>query len=110
MLFYHIKQQVKPIKMFSKHTWIEEEKAALLEYAQDGATYDELHDQLMSDIDTDCIYYTNCFDIIKALGFTDWSEADFEVKNVAQAAYCALFELSCEAIDIDAILKEAGNE
>ena len=96
--------------MFNKHTWIQEERDILLEYAKDGATYDELHDQLMSDIDTDCIYYTNCFDIIKALGFTDWSEAEFEVKNVTQAAYCALYELACEEIDIDAILKEAGNE
>lgn len=96
--------------MFNKHTWIQEERDILLEYAKDGATYDELHDQLMSDIDTDCIYYTNCFDIIKALGFTDWSEAEFEVKNIVQAAYCALYELSNEEIDIDAILKEAGNE
>lgn len=96
--------------MFNKHTWIQEERDTLLEYAKDGATHDELHDQLMSDIDTDCIYYTDCFDIIKALGFTDWSEAEFEVKNVAQAAYCALYELSNEEIDIDAILKEAGNE
>lgn len=96
--------------MFNKHTWIQEERDILLEYAKDGATHDELHDQLMSDIDTDCIYYTNCFDIIKTLGFTDWSKAEFEVKNVAQAAYCALYELANEEIDIDAILKEAGNE
>ena len=96
--------------MFNKHTWIQEERDTLLEYAKEGATHDELQDQLMSDIDTDCIYYTDCFDIIKALGFTDWSEAEFEVKNVAQAAYCALYELSNEEIDIDAILKEAGNE
>ena len=96
--------------MFNKHTWIQEERDILLEYAKDGATHDELQDQLMSDIDTDCIYYTDCFDIIKALGFTDWSDAEFEVKNIAQAAYCALYELACEEIDIDSILKEAGNE
>jgi hypothetical protein len=95
--------------MFNKYTWIKEQRELLLESAQNGATYDELQDQLMSDIDTDCIYYTNCFDIIKALGFTDWSEAEFEVKNVTQAAYCALYELACEEIDIDAILEEAGN-
>ena len=96
--------------MFNKHTWIDEQRELLLESAQNGATYDELHDQLMSDIDSDCIYYTNCFDIIKALRFTDWSKAEFEVNNVAQAAYCALYELACEEIDIDSILKEAGNE
>ena len=96
--------------MFNKHTWIDEQRELLLESAQNGATYDELQDQLMSDIDSDCIYYTNCFDIIKALGFTDWSKAEFEVNNVSQAAYCALYELACEEIDIDAILEEAGNE
>ena len=52
--------------MFNKHTWIDEQRELLLESAQNGATYDELHDQLMSDIDSDCIYYTNCFDSIKA--------------------------------------------
>jgi hypothetical protein len=96
--------------MFNKYTWIDEQRELLLESAQNGATSDELHEQLMSDIDSDCIYYANCFDIIKVLGFTDWSEAEFEVKNVTQAAYCALYELSNEYIDIDAILKEAGNE
>lgn len=95
--------------MFNKQNWIEEEKAVLLEYAQDGVTYDELHDHLMSDIDTACTYYTDCFDIIKALRFTDWSEAEFEVKNVTQAAYCAIYELASEEIDLDAILEESGN-
>jgi hypothetical protein len=95
--------------MFNKHNWIDGQRELLLDSAQNGATHDELQDQLMSDIDSECIYYADCFDIIKTLGFTDWSEAQFEVNNVTQAAYCALYELANEEIDIYAILKEAGN-
>jgi hypothetical protein len=100
--------------MFNKHTWIDEQRELLLESAQNGATYDDLQERLLKDIwkyihiDTDRIYYSDCFDIIRELGFFNWTNCD--VKNISQAAYYALYELACEEIDIDSILEEAGNE
>jgi hypothetical protein len=66
--------------MFNKYKWLEEQTESLTEYLQHDpeATYDDLHEKLLQDIDTDCIYYATCFDIIKELHFTDFTDTDFD--------------------------------
>jgi hypothetical protein len=97
--------------MFNKYQWLEEQTDSLTEYLQNDpeATYDDLHDKLLQDIDNDCIYYATCFDIIKALHFTDFTDSDFEITNVSQAAYAALYEFATNNLDINAILENESN-
>jgi hypothetical protein len=66
--------------MFNKYKWLEEQTESLTEYLQHDpeATYDDLHEKLLQDIDTDCIYYATCFEIIKELNFTDFTGSDFD--------------------------------
>ena len=97
--------------MFNKFQWLREQEASLTEYLQHDpeATYDDLHEKLLQDIDTDCTYYATCFDIIKELHFTDFTDTDFEITHVSQAAYAALYEFANENIDINAILENESN-
>ena len=97
--------------MFNKFQWLREQEASLTEYLQHDpeATYDDLHEKLLQDIDTDCIYYATCFEIIKELNFTDFTGTDFEITNVSQAAYAALYEFANDNIDINAILENESN-
>lgn len=46
------------------------------------------------------IYYSDCFDIIRELGFTDWSRCDYEIKNISMLAYVALTEYVQENLDL----------
>jgi hypothetical protein len=91
---------------FNKYKWIEEQVASLSELANDGADYDDLQQRLHEDIDSDCIYYANCFVIIAELGMTHWSDSEFgPITNISQLAYLALYEFACEKINIEEILE-----
>jgi hypothetical protein len=97
--------------MFNKYKWLEEQTESLTEYLQHDpeATYDDLHDYMMTDIDNACIYYATCFDIIKELHFTDFTDSDFTVSNVSQAAYAALYEFATDNLDINTILENESH-
>lgn len=97
--------------MFNKYKWLEEQIESLTEYLQHDpeATYDDLQEKLLQDIDNDCIYYSNCFDIIKELNFTEFTDSDFEITNVSQAAYAALYEFATDNLDINTILENESN-
>jgi hypothetical protein len=91
---------------FNKYKWIEEQVASLSELAENGGNYDDLQQRLHEDIDSDCIYYANCFAIIAELGMTDWSDNDFgPITNIEQLAYAALSDFANEEINIDEILE-----
>lgn len=53
-------------------------------------------------IDTECIYYSDCFDIIKALNVTDWSDMeDFgTIKSITHLAFASLYEFVSNNIEI----------
>jgi hypothetical protein len=97
--------------MFNKYKWLEEQTESLTEHLQHDpeATYDDLHEKLLQDIDTDCIYYADCFDIIKELHFTDFTDSEFTITNVSQAAYAALYEFATDNLDINAILENESH-
>lgn len=93
---------------FNHYKWLEEQKQSLREYLANDpdATYDDLHDQLLSDIDNDCIYYSHCWDICKQLApSNDWDKMEFApITNINQLAYAALYEFATDNIDIQSIL------
>lgn len=98
--------------MFNKYTWLQEQTESLKDYIRNDrdTTVDDLQEQLHHDIDNDCIYYANCFDIIKGLHFTDFTNTDFEITNVCQAAFAALYEFAQEELDLGNILEETLRE
>jgi hypothetical protein len=98
--------------MFNKYTWLQEQTESLKDHIRNDhdATIDDLQEQLHYDIDNDCIYYVNCFDIIKGLNFTDFTSTDFEVTNVSEAAFAALYEYAYENLDFVNILEETLRE
>lgn len=98
--------------MFNKYKWLEEQIESLQEYIRtsEDVTVDDLYEQLHIDIDNDCIYYADCFDIIKGLGFTDFKDTEFQVTNVSEAAYAALYEYAMENIDFQDVLEQTLRE
>lgn len=98
--------------MFNKYLWLNEQIESLKEYIRtsEDVTVDDLYEQLHIDIDNDVIYYSNCFDIIKGLGFTDFKDTEFQVTNVSEAAYAALYEYAMENIDMNNVLEETIRE
>ena len=77
--------------------------------AGDFSEHHELQDFINEGVENACIYYSDCFDIIKALQFTDFSDADYEITNVSQAAVYALSEFFNENLDLSEF-EEAINE
>lgn len=104
--------------MFNKYKWLKEQKESLKEYINaeiangNNPEFDDLSDHLMSDIDNDCIYYSDCWDICKELAeVTEWDKAEFgPVKSLAQLAYVSLYEFANENLDLEEILETTINE
>lgn len=97
--------------MFNKYAFIDELRGLLsnaIETEEITEDY-QIDEYITEEIDRQCIYYADCFDIIKSCGFTDWSTSDYEIKCVSSAAYAALRELVAEEIDytdFEDLLKE----
>ena len=104
--------------MFNKYKWLEEQKESLKEYIvtewANGNTpdYGDLCEQLQSDIDNDCIYYSNCWEICKQIAPSfDWDKLDFApINSISQLAYASLYEFANENLDIEQLLEETLNE
>ena len=53
------------------------------------------------EIDRECIYYSDCFDIVKALNVTDWSDNEFgEITSIQHLAWVSLYEFVSDNIEI----------
>ena len=59
---------------------------------------DEMRDFIHWEIDTQCIYYSDCLGIIAATWAYDFSRFHIECTTIPQVAYCALLE---ETYDLD---------
>ena len=51
-------------------------------------------------IDNECMYYSDCWNICKALNANDFTAYDIECTTINQLAYCALWELVNEQLNI----------
>jgi len=104
--------------MFNKYKWLEEQKESLKEYINaevaNGNTpdYDELCEQLQNDIDNDCIYYNDCWDICKELALChEWDKMELgPITSLPQLAYASLYEYANENLDLEELLTETLNE
>ena len=70
---------------------------------------DEMRSFIHNEIDTQCIYYSDCLGIIDATGAYDFSRFDIECTTIAQVAYCALLEETYD-LDFDKLKNEIEND
>jgi hypothetical protein len=93
--------------MFNKYQFIEDLKSFI---TSDFNNFSDLQDLLFDFIENNCIYYSDCFDIIKELNFTDFNHSDFGIcDTVNKAAFCALYDLIHEQSDIFELYDELKN-
>jgi hypothetical protein len=87
---------------FNKYGFLEDLKTDLLSDVKNGYLTDtnEIWDYIHSYLDNSVIYYSDCFDICKALNFTDFTNHEFgEINGICQAAYFALYDWVNEEFD-----------
>jgi hypothetical protein len=70
---------------------------------------DEMRGFILNEIDTQCIYYSDCLGIIDATGAYDFSRFDIECATIPQVAYCALLEETYD-LDFDELKNEIQND
>lgn len=84
--------------MFNQYVFIENTKEIILSELQNIT---DIEDLIFSCIDNEIIYYSDCFDIIKELNFTDFNHHIFGVcDTVDKAAFCALYDLVYNDSDV----------
>lgn len=95
---------------FDKHKWKEGLKDDILYMMSDNsiANEDELRTFINEEIDSECMYYEDCIDIMKEYNVYDWSNLDLECTNVSQVAYCVLLEETYD-FDFDELKNEADD-
>lgn len=93
--------------MFNQYEFIDELKSSILD---DVKNITDIEDFIFNKIDNECIYYSDCFDIIKELNFTDFNHEIFGVcDNVCKAAFCALYDLVYNDSDVVEYYEELTN-
>lgn len=100
------------MERFNKYQFVADLETELLEAVDNGQidNLDEAHDWISQSIDSAVIYYADCFEIIRELHFTDFTGSDFEITNVSQAAFAALFEYVSENIDLTEVEQAIENK
>jgi hypothetical protein len=97
---------------FNKYLFLDGLKATIIDAIKSGEITDisDVWEFQNQEIETACIYYSDCFDICKELNFTDWTNNEFgEITNITQAAYVALQEFINDefcAADIEELIEE----
>ena len=85
---------------FNVNNWKYDLTYKIIEYIKDKQieSDDEMREFINSEIDNECIYYSDCLGIIDATSAYDFSRFDIECTTIPQVAYCALLE---ETYDLD---------
>lgn len=86
------------MKRFSKYAFLGDLQD-LIEQSDCGDVYSVIHQE----IDNECIYYSDCFQIVEACGMIDWKENEFgEITNIQQLAFVALYDFVIDNLEIPA--------
>ena len=86
------------MKRFDKYAFLGDLQD-LIEQSDSG----DVHSVIHQEIDNECIYYSDCFQIIEACNMTDWKENEFgEITNIAQLAFVALYDFVIDNLEIPA--------
>ena len=92
--------------MFNKYQFLNDLESELQESAKQGffSDIDVAWDYVHQYIDNQCIYYADCFDIVKELFITDWSDNEYgTITNICQLAHVSLYDLVIDELDMDKV-------
>jgi hypothetical protein len=87
---------------FNKYLFIENLASDIKTEIEKGniTDHDEIQEYINSDIDTACIYYSNCFAICAALGTTEFETEYGTAKNITELAYYSLLDFTQSELDL----------
>tara|TARA_R110001606_G_C14962406_1_gene602041 strand:+ start:194 stop:505 length:312 start_codon:yes stop_codon:yes gene_type:complete len=100
-LYYRNKAVIKTdtMSIFNEYNFLEE-----LEDSIKSEQPEDVWEMIHQEIDSAVIYYSDCFDIIKALSYTSWEDNEFgEINNITQLAFTALYEFVSENINVEVV-------
>lgn len=91
------------METFNKYLFIEQLEAEIIEEINKGniQSSEDYYEYIQQEIDTACIYYSDCFAICLELGATDFTAYGIECNNIGQLAYACLSEYVDQNIDVD---------
>jgi hypothetical protein len=90
------------MKTFDKYGFILDLNDFLINEINNGNETD-INTLIYEYIDNECIYYSDCWNICQALNANDFTAFDIECTTINQLAYCALWELVCNELNISEI-------
>ena len=96
---------------FNVYNWKDDLMDEIIERIKDEQITDddEMRNFIHNEIDTACIYYSDCLGIIEATGAYDFSRFDIECTTIPEVAYCALLEETYD-FDFDEHKNETQND
>lgn len=72
---------------------------------------EDIWEMVHQEIDRECIYYSDCFDIIKALNFTDWEDNELgQINNITQLAFTALYDFVVDNLNTEPLTENSQSE
>lgn len=92
---------------FNKWQWVRECDEEVARQLKNGylTNEEECWDLVFNMISDAVIYYSDCFEIVQELNFTQFEDATFPIKSIYDAAYNALYEWSLENVDVDNMIR-----
>ena len=86
------------MKTFNEYAFLEDLQTTI---KQENPT--DVWELIYEEIERECIYYADCFEIVRALHITDWKDNEFgEITNIMQLAFAALYEFVSDNLEIPA--------
>jgi hypothetical protein len=86
------------MKTFNEYAFLEDLQTTIKE-ENPTDVWELIHEE----IERECIYYADCFEIVRALHITDWKDNEFgEITNITQLAFAALYEYVSENLEVEA--------
>jgi len=86
------------MKTFNEYAFLEDLQTTIKE-ENPTDVWELIHEE----IDNECIYYADCFEIVRALHITDWKDNEFgEITSITQLAYVSLYEFVSDNLEIPA--------
>ncbi len=86
------------MKTFNEYAFLEDLQTTI---KQENPT--DVWELIHEEIERECIYYADCFEIVRALHITDWKDNEFgEITNITQLAFAALYEFVSDNLEIPA--------
>ena len=86
------------MKTFNEYAFLEDLQTTIKE---ENPT--DVWELIYEEIERECIYYADCFEIVRALNITDWKDNEFgEITSITQLAFVALYEFVSDNLEIPA--------